>query len=83
MTVYTDLLTFYCSATEILTRQATVLALLSAQLNERLPPLVENYVNDSKLLNQHIKNATDAILSDIKEMLIDEKGTFEYRLTSG
>jgi len=44
---------------------------------------VENYVNDSKLLNQHIKNATDAILSDIKEMLIDEKGTFEYRLTSG
>ncbi|KAH7035969.1 uncharacterized protein B0I36DRAFT_265433 [Microdochium trichocladiopsis] len=73
VTVYKDLLAFYCSATEILTRQATVLALLSEQLNERLPPLVDNYVNDSKLLGQHIKNATDALLKKIEEMLIDDK----------
>ncbi|KXJ86797.1 hypothetical protein Micbo1qcDRAFT_125400 [Microdochium bolleyi] len=71
--VYRDLLAFYCSAIKILTRQATVLALLSEQLNERLPPLVDNYVNDSKLLNQHIKNATDALLKKIEEMLIDAK----------
>lgn len=60
-----------------------MLALLSEQLNERLPPLMDNYVNDSKLLNQHIKNATDAILSNIKEMLIDEKGTLKYWSISG
>ncbi|KAL8760990.1 MAG: hypothetical protein Q9184_002842 [Pyrenodesmia sp. 2 TL-2023] len=71
--VYKDLLNFYIAAHKILTSKAFVLALVCDQLRQHLPTIVSAFLEHAAFLKSSIANATLDLLTDIKQLLQDNK----------
>ncbi|KFA71991.1 hypothetical protein S40288_08082 [Stachybotrys chartarum IBT 40288] len=69
--VYKDLLLFYHAVLQVLTKKSVALAMMSEQLNERVPPVVEDFLHHSDQLRQHISNATSEVVKNIEKYFID------------
>ena len=83
MDVYKDLLLFYYAVVHVLTRKSVALAWISEQFNERIPPVVQDFLKHASLLYQHIDNATTKIIKSIESLLIDSKsGCFRRKLNN-
>ncbi|OAQ96024.1 hypothetical protein LLEC1_03761 [Akanthomyces lecanii] len=71
--VYKDLLLFYYAVVHVLTKKSVALAWISEQFNERIPPVVQDFLKHTSLLYQHIDNATTKVIKSIESLLIDAK----------
>lgn len=71
MVVYKDLLLFYHAVLQVLTKKSVALAMMSEQLNERVPPVVEDFLHHSDQLRQHISNATSEVVKNIEKYFIE------------
>ncbi len=76
MLVYKDLLVFYHAVAQVLSRKSTALALISEQLNERIPPVLKEFLRHAGQLYLHISHATSEIVKSIESLLIDSKSEF-------
>lgn len=75
--VYKDLLSFYLAVVHLLD-QSVLTAMISEQFNQRLPPIVEDFLRHSHSLQTHISNATAEIVKSIEHLLIDAMSKFLY-----
>ena len=71
--MYKDLLNFYVAALDILSSKTFVLALVCDQLKQRLPTIVSDFLKHAALLRDRIGNATLELVTDIKNLLQDNK----------
>lgn len=71
--MYGDLLEFYVTAVQIFSAGAVTLALISEQFHQRLPPIVEEFINDVKLLRHRMDDVTTRLVQYIKDALLDNK----------
>lgn len=73
MVVYKDLLTFYHAVVQILSREHVVLAWISEQFNEKVPPVVHDFLQHAEDLHSQINSATFRIAQSIEDMVLDTK----------
>ncbi|TQV91103.1 wd-repeat protein [Cordyceps javanica] len=71
--VYKDLFLFYYAVFHVLTKKYVSLAWISEQFNERIPPVVQDFLKHASLLHQHINNATTKVIKSIEASLLDTK----------
>lgn len=74
--VYRDLLQFYVAALDIISSNYYALKLLCNEVKQKLPSIVNDFVNHVDLLSRSIENATLELVTDIKKLLQDNKGRF-------
>ena len=71
--VYKDLLQFYAVASEILASRSFVFALIRDQISERLPSVVEDFIEHADSLKLWISKAIVMLLEDVNKSLLEEK----------
>ncbi|KAK3897896.1 hypothetical protein C8A05DRAFT_38525 [Staphylotrichum tortipilum] len=73
VSVYQKLLEFYNAAFEILSKKGVKMVMKIVLENERLPVIVQEFLEHAALLQKLVEKATLEIVDDIRNMLYDQK----------
>lgn len=79
VSAYQKILEFYEAALEILNRRGTKLIIKTVLEDDRLPNIVQDFLNCSDFLQKLIGNASLEITGEIKEMCYDRESKASFQ----